>query len=186
MIAFQDSYPLVCFSDGRVVLFEKSWLSLALSVAAERAGYKKWWLATHVTESVADFLERDFEEGMINVSALESAVRSVLQSVGYGDVAGVFRILPPPARISLAELARAAGHGYELAFFELLRARMRDAIAQDAGRLEITDAHAGIKMLRSAKAWRRDCSGLLEEVVGFVRGELDARSDAKDVQLQLS
>jgi hypothetical protein len=154
--------------------------------AAERAGYKKWWLASHVTESVTNFLERDFGEGTIAVSRLEKAVQSVLQVIGYGDVAGHFRASMPPTRISLVELARDAGHGYELVFFDLLRTRMREVIESRAETVEITDAHSGIKMLRSAKIWRRDCSGLLDEVVGFVRGELRASSAVGEVKLQMS
>jgi hypothetical protein len=91
----------------------------------------------------------------------------------------------PPARISLAELALAAGCGYELAFFDLLRSRLREALDAKVERLEICDAHSGIKLLRSAKNWRRDCSGLLEEVVNFVRKELDSSSSAQ-LQMQVS
>lgn len=186
MIAFRENFPVVRFEDCRMMPFEKAWLVLALSMAAEAAGYKKWWLAAHVTESVANFLERDFSEGAIEATEIERAVRSVLRSIGYGDIAECFRVVPPPTRISLVELARAAGHGYELVFFDLLRARMREAMTGNAERLEIVDAHRGIKMLRSAKCWRRDCSGLLEEVVGFVRDELKARRPDRDVSLQLS
>jgi hypothetical protein len=117
---------------------------------------------------------------------LEKAVQSVLQVIGYGDVGAHFRACPPPARISLAELARDAGHGYELVFFDLLRSKMREAIDARAERVEIIDAHRGIKMLRSAKTWRRDCSGLLEEVVVFIRGELSANSPDGGVQLQMT
>ena len=50
--------------------------------------------------------------------------------------------------------------------------RLREALEAKVERLEICDAHSGIKLLRSAKNWRQDCSGLLEEVVNFVRKEL--------------
>lgn len=165
---------------------ERNWLVTCLVSAAERAGYRKWWLAPHVTESVLNFLEQDFSETTITHCRLEQAVRSVLQVIGYGDVGAEFRLLPPPARISLAELAQDAGHGYELVFFDLLRSRMREALEGRAEKLEITDAHRGIKILKSAKTWRRDCSGLLDEVVGFIRGELHASRPAGEVQLQLS
>jgi len=186
MIALRDNLPLVRFEDGQIVSFERPWLIESLAEAAERAGYKKWWLASHVTESVTNFLEKDFGEGTIAVARLEKAVQSVLQVIGYGDVAGHFRASLPPTRISLVELARDAGHGYELLFFNLLRSRMREAIEARVEKVEITDAHLGIKMLRSAKIWRRDCSGLLDEVVIFVREELSASAAVGEVKLQLS
>jgi hypothetical protein len=186
VICLRSNLPLVRFSDGQIIPFERGWLAGTLARAAERAGYKKWWLAPHVTESVTSYLEQDFEENVVTVNRLEKAVQSVLQVIGYSDVAGYFCAVPPPIRISLVELARDAGCGYELAFFDLLRSRLREALEKRAERLEICDAHCGIKLLRSAKNWRRDCSGLLDEVVNFVRQELDSRPSCAELRMQLS
>jgi len=186
VIGFLNNLPLVRFSDGQIMPFERTWLAGSLAKAAENAGYKKWWLAPHVTESVTNYLEKDFDESVVTINRLEKAVQSVLQVIGYADVAGHFHAAPPPARISLAELARDAGHGYELLFFDLLRARLRDAVDAKAERLEICDAHSGVKLLRSAKNWRRDCSGLLDEIVSFVREELDSSKRARELEMQLS
>ncbi len=184
MIALRDNLPLIRFIDGQVMAFERHWLALSLARAASQAGYEKWWLAPHVTESVTNYFEQDYDECTVSVSRLEKAVRSVLQVIGYDDVAIVFRASPPPARISLVELARDAGTGYELAFFDLLRARVREAVDARAERLEIIDAHHGVKLLRSAKTWRRDCSGLLDEIVGFLRDEIDCSN--REMEMRLS
>ena len=186
MIGFLNNLPLVRFSDGQIMPFERNWLAGSLAKAAENAGYKKWWLAPHVTESVTNYLEKDFDESVVTINRLEKAVQSVLQVIGYADVAGHFHAAPPPARISLAELARDAGHGYELLFFDLLRASLRDALEAKAERVEICDAHHGVKLLRSAKNWRRDCSGLLDEIVSFVREELDSSKRSRELEMQLS
>jgi len=186
VIGFHNNLPLVRFGDGQIMPFERSWLAGSLAKAAEHAGYKKWWLAPHVTESVTSYLEKDYDESVVTINRLEKAVQSVLQVIGYADVAGHFHAAPPPARISLAELARDAGHGYELIFFDLLRARVRDALEAKAERLEICDAQRGVKLLRSAKNWRRDCSGLLDEIVSFVREELDSSQRARELQMELS
>lgn len=186
MIAFKESLPHIRFSDGQIMAFERNWLVGSLARAAEQAGYKKWWLAAHVTESVTNYLEQDFEENVVTINRLEKAVQSVLQVIGYADVAGHFHAAPPPTRISLVDLARDAGHGYELIFFELLRERIKEALSAHSEKLEICEAHNGIKLLRSAKNWRRDCSGLLDEVVSFVREELNSSSNGSDIQLQLS
>lgn len=186
MIGFQSHLPLVRFHDGQIMPFERTWLVDSLAKAASDAGYKKWWLAPHVTESVTNYLEKDFDENIVTIPRLEKAVQSVLQVIGYADVAGHFQAAPPPARISLVELARDAGHGYELVFFDLLRSRLRDALSAKAERLEIYDAHHGVKLLRSAKNWRRDCSGLLDEIVAFVRDELESNSRRQELQVQVT
>jgi len=185
VIGFCNNLPLVRFGDGQIMPFDRVWLMRALARAAERAGYKKWWLASHVTESVTSYLEQDFDDSVVTIPRLEKAVHSVLQVIGYADVSGHFQVTPPPARISLAELARDAGHGYELVFFDLLRSRLREAFDARVERLEICDAHRGVKLLRSAKNWRRDCSGLLDEIVSFVREEIGS-DPHRDLQLQLS
>lgn len=186
MIAFKDNLPLVRFHDGHVMNFERAWLSRALVRAAEAAGYKKWWLADHVTESVTSYLEQDFNENIVTICRLERAVQSVLQVIGYSDVARFFHTMPPPVCISLAEIARDAGHGYELVFFELLRARLREAIASPTVQVELRELHRCVKLLRSAKNWRRDCSGLVGEIVTFVRGEIDMSKRAGELNLHLT
>ena len=186
MIALRDNLPLVRFNDGRVMNFERGWLSSALVRAAQTAGYKKWWLADHVTESVTSYLQQDFDENVVTICRLEKAVQSVLQVIGYADIARFFQTMPPPVRISLVEIARDAGHGYELVFFELLRARLREAITPPTLEVEISDLHRSVKMLRSAKNWSSECSGLLAEIVVFVRGEVDLNSRSEDLNLQLS
>ena len=186
MIALKDSLPLVRFQDGSIMNFERAWLSSALVRAAETAGYKKWWLADHVTESVTSYLEQDYNENIVTICRIEKAVQSVLQVIGYADVARHFRTLPLPVRISLVEIARDAGEGYELLFFELLRSRLRGVIFSDAQQVELSDLHRCVKLLRSAKNWRRDCSGLRGEIVSFVRGELDLSHRSEDIHLQLS
>ena len=186
MIALRDNLPLVRFNDGRVMNFERDWLSSALVRAAQTAGYNKWWLADHVTESVTSYLQQDFDENVVTICRLEKAVQSVLQVIGYADIARFFRTMPPPVRISLAEIARDAGHGYELVFFEILRSRLREAIAPPTLQVEISELHRSVKMLRSAKNWSRECSGLMGEIVTFVRGELNLNSRSEDLNLQLS
>lgn len=186
MIALRDNLPLVRFGDGRVMNFERGWLSTALVRAAETAGYKKWWLADHVTESVTSYLQQDFDDHVVTICRLEKAVQSVLQVIGYSDVASHFRTMPPPVRISLADIARDAGHGYELVFFDLLRTRLRSAMAEPTQQVELCELHRCVKLLRSAKNWRRDCSGLMGEIVTFVRDEVTLSERANELHLQLS
>jgi hypothetical protein len=186
MIALKDNLPLVRFNNGQIMAFERDWLSRGLCRAAHRAGYAKWWLAEHVTESVTSYLGHDFDSSVVTITALQNAVQSVLQVIGYGDVAEHFEPLPPPVRLSLVELAREAGAGYELVFFNLLQSRLREIVHSAATEVEFFDLQPCVKLLRSAKNWRRDCSGLRSEIVRFVRGNLDASTRASELQLQLS
>lgn len=186
MIALRDNYPLVRFNDGTIMNYNRAWLNSAVIRAAESAGYKKWWLTAHVTESVSSFLRQEFDENTVSIARLEKAVQSVLQVIGYSDVARCFQTLPAPVRVSLLDIARNAGSGYELLFFELLRARIREIIDSSAHQVELFDLHDCVKVLRSAKVWRSDCTGLMGEIVSFIRAEVNMSRRASELNLQLT
>ena len=56
MICLKDNLPVIQLASGQAIAFERDWLVRSLTQAAARAGYAKWWLASHVAESVTEFL----------------------------------------------------------------------------------------------------------------------------------
>jgi hypothetical protein len=174
MIAPRDEMPLVQFESGEVSAFDPSWLTRRLIHAAEKAGYPQWWLAEHVAASVSNYLRYRYAGNVLTAPRLADAVSSVLQVIGYAEVASHFDAGPPPARISLLELAKKAGSGYELAFFELLGRAMQQLLATRAAYFELFDLELCVKELRARKVWARDCHALREEIVSFLRDQLAA------------
>ena len=137
MIAFRDELPLVRFEDGGIAAFERGWLVRSLVQAAQKAGYPQWWLAEQVAESVTYYLRSRCDDPVVALPKLSKAVQAVLQVIGYAEVATHFVPGPPPVKISLPEIVRAAGPGYELAFFGLLGRTLQSAVASDAGYCEL-------------------------------------------------
>lgn len=181
MIAPRDDLPLVQFNDGEVTVFEHGWLVRSLKDAASKAGYPQWWLAEHVAESVTSYLRHRVEENVVALSRLSRAVQAVLQVIGYAEVAKHFDPGPPPIRISLLDLAREAGTGYELAFFELLGRTAQRMAAMRASHFEFFDTERCVKHLRAKKIWNRDCQALRAEIVEFLRDTL-GKTGVKDVE----
>ncbi len=169
MIALKDNLPLLRFETGPLVEFEQAWLVRSLARAAHKAGFPNWWLAHHVAESVRAYLFLEFEGTVMGVRQLATAVQSVLQVIGYAEVAHCFEPLPPSASLSLVDFAREAGTGYELAFFEMLDRNIRDLLAARAAHLELRGLERCVKHLRARKCWSRDCETLRAEIVCFVR-----------------
>lgn len=188
MIALKNSIlPVIRMArNGHLIPFERNWIIQSVSAAASRVGYQKWWLSEHVVEAVTLYFQYEKKEAAITEPQLATAVVSVLQVIGYGDIARRFKLLPPPARISLSELALRAGHGYELAFFDLLRSELRAVLYTGTSRIEFSDLRRCVKLLRSAKIWSRDCAGLRTEIVAFIRAEINACHTIKNLQTQLS
>ena len=174
MIALRDDMPLVQFAGGEVSAFDSDWLTRRLVHAAEKAGYPQWWLAEHVAASVSSYLKYRYGAAVLPVPRLSEAVNSALQVIGYAEVATHFEAGPPPARISLLEVAKKAGSGYELAFFELLARTMQRLLASRTLYYQLFDLELCVKELRSRKIWARDCEHLREEIVSFLRDQIAA------------
>jgi hypothetical protein len=172
MIALRDEMPLVQFEGGELSAFDSTWLTRRLIHAAAKAGYPQWWLAEHVTASVANYLRYRYCGTVLTAPRLTDTVVSVLQVIGYAEVATHFDAGPPPARVSLLELANKAGSGYELAFFELLARTMQQLLAVRSCYFEFYDLELCVKELRARKIWARDCQALREEIVAFLRDQV--------------
>jgi hypothetical protein len=186
MIALADGLPCLQFEGGRIIAFRRDWLVRSLCTAAARAGYSQWWLADHVAESVVNYLGNDYAAQVIPVARLGKAVESVLQVIGYAEVARHFAPDPPPVKICLAELAHAAGEGYELAFFEHLARRMEELLGEGITHFEFTGLERCVKHLRARKIWSRRCEGLRSEIVSFVRNRMDSTDGASRLLVHLS
>lgn len=169
MIAFRDNLPLVELATGQTVAFERGWLVRSLTRAGRKAGFANWWLAEHVAESVTEYLRTRGDLTVLPVEQLTKTVQSVLQVIGYAEIGEHFEAGRPVAQISLVELARQAGSGYELAFFEMLGRRIQGLVHEEHCDFELFGLEPCVKLLRARKAWSRDCDALRAEIVSFAR-----------------
>lgn len=186
MIGFRDQVPLLQIENGQVTTMRQEWLVRSLERAASQAGYQNWWLADHVMESVMCYLRLEFEESVMSLPRLRTSIQSVLQAIGYSDVAGNFQLPTPPLEISLPELARTAGTGYELVFFHLLRDRLKQLVDARTEQIHLNGLRGCVYYLRDVKSWRRSCSRLRAEIVDYSRTVLACQPDARNVVLTLS
>jgi hypothetical protein len=171
MIALKNYLPLLRCEEGERPI-RPAWACGCVRTAAERAGYANWWLAEPVGESVLEYLASCYSRNVIGLAAFVELFRAALTSIGYSEVASRFEALPLPFELSLADLARESGPGYELGFFYLLSERIRPALAKPQTSFQLSELHGCVRYLRSAKTWSRNCSQLRTEIVEFVRAEL--------------
>ncbi|HEY0790546.1 MAG TPA: hypothetical protein VGD78_05725 [Chthoniobacterales bacterium] len=185
MIAFKNSLPLVRHANGDTTVLGRDWLVFSLRRAAEQAGYTHWWLAEHVAQSLLWYLASGYDRPVISREGIEEAVRSALQAIGYSEVSIYFRALNPPFKLSLTELALEAGPGYELAFFQLLREKIRPALNDQASNLQVYGLRPCVRQLQSSKTWSQECSRLRNEIVAFVRAELESAKIEANILLTI-
>jgi hypothetical protein len=172
MVAFKEEFPYLRGDSGQLFEFDQAWLRAAITRAANEAGYPKWWLTDHVTESIAFYLRLRNDESVVPFDQLSQTVRYVLKVIGYKEIVPHFVPTPPPVSFSLLAIAQDAGAGYELAFFDGLEKRITALVSAGADSLLLTDLQACVKHLRGAKTWTRTCDTLREEIICFVRERL--------------
>ena len=185
MIALRNSLPLLRQNENEDSLIRHDWLCFCLCRAADKAGYSHWWLAEHVAASVMCYLSTTYENNVITLAQLRDIVLSVLQVIGYAEVALCLDTLHPPFELSLSALAKEAGPGYELAFFQLLKERIQPALSDRASNLDIYGLQSCVRHLQAVKTWSRSCSQLRNEIVDFLRAQLEGANLKTDVLLTI-
>src|SRR5437867_11901926 len=138
MVAFKEAFPYLRTSSGQLFEFNRDWLHAAITRAAAQAGYPGWWLTDHVTESIAFYLHLRNDGNVVAFNQLSQTVRNVLEAIGYKEIGPHFAPAPPPISISLVDIARRAGAGYELAFFGLLEKQISALIEAGVENLRIS------------------------------------------------
>jgi len=185
MVAFKEEFPYLRCDSGQLFEFNRDWLHAAITRAADQAGYPGWWLTDHVTESIAFYLRLRNDENVVAFSQLSQTVRYVLKVIGYKEIIPYFAPAPPPISISLLDIGREAGTGYELAFFDLLEKRINALIETGVDNLQLCSLQACVKHLRGVKMWTRACDSLREEIVCFVREKLTSTSAVERLKCSL-
>jgi hypothetical protein len=185
VIALRDSLPLLRQSENEHRAIRKEWICICLLRAAEKAGYRRWWLAEHVAASVLCYLAKTYGNNVVTPKHLHEIVVRALQAIGYAEVALRLEAVVPPFELSLSDLAEEAGPGYELAFFQLLKERIQPAFCDRTSNLDIYGLQSCVRHLQSVKTWSRGCSQLRNEIVHFLRAHLERANVKIDIHLTI-
>lgn len=138
MICLPARLPLLEVGNQAITEYGEGWLSQSISQAAESAGHGKWLFAEDVARGVIEYLRDRFPGSKITLGDLFERISRTLDTIGFPDIAAQLQAAPPPARISLADLAREAGPGCELFFFCSLDERFAEARASGVDRIRFT------------------------------------------------
>src|SRR3989440_12456609 len=147
MVAFKEEFPYLRTSSGQLFEFSRDWLHAAITRAADEAGYPRWWLTDHVTESIAFYLRLRTDESVVAFSQLSQTVRYVLKVIGYKEIIPHFAPAPPPITVPLIDIAWQAGAAYELAFFDLLEKRIKGLLETGVENLRLCSLQCCVKHL---------------------------------------
>ncbi len=167
MIALLQGLPLVILPNGHAFSFQKPWIKKALETTASRHGYGCWWFSRELAESIELYLRREWNDNIITIAQLESIIKDLLLSLRFSDLATAFILPPPPTTLSLVELAKEAGEGYELLFFQLLKQRLEKIATSSSEELKIYGLEASLRYLFHRKRLGREETK--RQIVSYIR-----------------
>jgi len=170
MIALPSSLPLIKISPDHLATCDTEWLRRNVRDAATRAEVPEWF-ADDVVAGVITFLRNHYEGTTITIDSLYDRIRDTLNNLGLDDLAKELNPQAPPLRISLPDLAKKAGDGYELAFFQLLEQRFTSATNNGVEHVYFYGLRHCVQSLTSLSRWTRRCENLQNEITQFLEHE---------------
>ncbi len=174
MIALPAQLPLLCVGRYQVTTYGQDWLEENIRDAARAAGQGDWWFTPDIVRSLMIYLRERFPGTTITLEELTGKIRGILEKIGFTDIGDRVALTPPALSLSLDDLAREAGEGFELRFFQLLDARLQELADLGAPAVALTASHDGVKRLCATKYWTQSCRQLEGEIATFLRTRMAA------------
>ncbi len=165
-----------------VAHYGTDWLSEALRRAAHAAEHENFPFIDEIRDGVFHYLETKCPLRLLPVTELVNRVRRMLVEIGCKPIAERLEPFAPPVTVSLQEVARDAENGFELAFYESLRAEIRDLRDEGAREIRFTGIRDAVLHLAGAPKWNRHCESLLADLRGFIDRQ-QSGDDRREVTL---
>lgn len=168
MISLIGNRPALQIGRHQVLEYDTAWLDTALQRAATAADQADFPFVADIRGGIVQYLETRCPLKLLQLDDLFEKMRKMLVKIGCERIAEKLEPLAPPVTVSLVHAALEAGNGFELAFFETLRAELRELRAAGAEEIHFTGLRESAQILRGATAWTHDCETLLSEIRSFV------------------
>lgn len=149
--------------------YDTAWLDDALQRAARAAECEDFPFVEDIRSGIVKYLETKCPLKLLQLDDLYDRMRRMLVKIGCERIADKLEPLAPPVTVSLVRAALEAGNGFELAFFETLRAELADLRGAGAEEIRFTGLRESTLILRGTDKWNRHCENLHSEIEAFLR-----------------
>ncbi|QTN32786.1 hypothetical protein HZ994_10735 [Akkermansiaceae bacterium] len=170
MISFIGNRPALQIGTHQVLDYDTAWLEDALRRAARAADHEDFPLLSEITNGVELYLEHKCALRLLHLEELFERMRKMLVKMGCERIAEKLEPLAPPLTVSLIHAAKAAGNGFELAFFENIRSEISELRLAGAEDIRFTGLRECTMILRGETKWNKGCDLLLAEIEAFLNG----------------
>ncbi|MEM6601386.1 MAG: hypothetical protein AAF649_08375 [Verrucomicrobiota bacterium] len=152
--------------------------SIDFSLAAGDTSHWQW--TRDVVETICLHLKEDYQGSEIHHTELARIVRQSIEVLGYPDIANQVQLTAPRVVIHLTEIAQRSD--IELVFFQELQHKLDEALSFVVRGIKLEGIRDSVKTLNQTKRWKRNCQTLNDDIVKFVRKNLE-RWDQPAVEL---
>lgn len=186
MISFIGNRPALQIGPYQVLDYDTAWLDDAIMRAAKAADHEDFPMAAEIRTGIELYLENRCPLRLLKLEDLFERMRKMLVKIGCGPIAEKLQPLAPPVTVSLIRAATAAGNGFELAFFETLRAELSELREAGAEEIRYIGLRESTLILRGQSKWTKPCDALLVEIRSFLDAcDKDERSFSRTLRLSV-
>lgn len=168
MISFIGNRPALQIGTHQVLDYDTAWLEDALRRAARAADHEDFPLLSEIRTGIELYLEHKCALRLLNLGELFERMRKMLVIIGCERIAEKLEPLAPPLTLSLVMAANAAGNGFELAFFENIRAEISGLRDAGAEVIRFTGLRESTLILSGESKWNKRCDLLHAEIQAFL------------------
>jgi len=168
LIALLGNRPALQIGRHQVLDYDTAWIETAIRRAAREAGQPDFPFVGDIRTGIIEYLESKCPLKLLAIGDLFDRLRRMLRQIGCEGIAENLRPAAPPLTISLVHAAMEAGNGFELGFFETLRAELDGLRALGVEDIEFTGLRESACILRGVEKWNRRCEPLLREIEQFL------------------
>ena len=169
MIQLNNDSLLFQLADGQVIPCSVERFTFEL--VGENAQSIDNELVREAAAAVVHYFKSELKRTTITVGEFTQALEQVLRSLGFSVTAA----LPPAAQdvgdpeLDLGDLAVEATPGFELAFFQRLRAEMHRRLSNSPQIVRFTGLRRCAKQLVGARRWSDRCTRMSDQIVDYLR-----------------
>ncbi|MEM6886277.1 MAG: hypothetical protein AAF571_14730 [Verrucomicrobiota bacterium] len=171
MIALPSDLPLVTWSSGRPVPLSSGWLTESIDFSLAGENFQHWQWTQDIVEAICLHLKEDYPGTEIHHVDLLRIVKESIEVLGYPEVAHKIELTAPRVVIHLPEIAQRAD--IELVFFQELQYKLDEALSFVVRGVKLEGIRDSVKTLHHTKRWKRNCQTLNDDIVEFVRKNLE-------------
>lgn len=184
MISLIGNRPALQIGRYQVIDYDTAWIDAALRRAACAADHEDFPFLEDIRSGIEKYLETKCPLKLLHLEDLYDRMRRMLVKIGCERIAEKLEPLAPPVTVSLVRAAIEAGNGFELAFFERLRAELTELRDSGAEEIRFTGLKESALILRGTDKWNKHCEAMHREIHAFLLNwDKDQREDERRLKL---